>query len=298
MKPALAITSAQNPRVKAVVALRESRERRRAGLFVAEGAREIARALDAGLTPIEFYRCDDPSLRGGAEAAALAERCGAAGAARFEVTSALLSKMAYCENPEGVLAVFEQPRWTLDALPGLAAGGPELWLVAVGTEKPGNLGAMVRTADAAGAAGVLVAGGVVDAFNPNAIRASTGAVFTLPVVGAGDEETLAFLRSRGAGLFAAALPALGERLTAHTEADFRGPTAIVIGPEDTGLSDFWLDAARAARPRGGIVTIPMQGRSADSLNASNAAAVLLFEAVRQRGAGNRLQRSGPPPAPG
>lgn len=283
MKAPLAITSAQNPRVKAVVALRESRERRRTGLFIAEGTRAISRALDAGLVPVEFYLCDDPSLRGNAdEADALGDRCAQAGAARFHVTPSLLQKMAYCENPESTVAVFEQPRWSLDSLADRATSGTDLWLVAVGTEKPGNLGAMVRTADAAGATGVLVAGGVVDAFNPNAIRASTGAVFTLPVVGATDDETLAFLRSRSAKLFAAALPATHEQLAPHTAADFRAPCAIIIGPEDTGLSAFWLDAARAARPAGGIVTIPMHGKSADSLNASNAAAVLLFEAVRQR----------------
>jgi TrmH family RNA methyltransferase len=137
---------------------------------------------------------------------------------------------------------------------------------------------MVRTADAAGVTAVLVADEVVDAFNPNAIRASTGAVFALPAVAADREGIVEFLRARGVALFAAALG--GDR--AHTDADLTGPAAIVIGPEDAGLDQAWLAAARASQPRGGLLKIPMRGRSVDSLNAAAAAAILLFEAVRQR----------------
>jgi TrmH family RNA methyltransferase len=247
-----------------VVALGEQRERRATGLFVAEGRRAVTRALEAGLTLRELYVC--PAL----------DRPGAApmtpgkGAAVFEVTDALLRKMAYQENPEGVLGVFEQAGKSLDDL-GPARGGAELWLVAVGLAKPGNLGAMARTAAVAGATGLLVADGVVDIYNPNAIRASTGAVFTLPIAAAPSGEIRQFLSGRGVRIIAAAPGAKA----AYTRADLTGPVALVIGAEDTGLDDAWLGAGETVR-------IPMQAGAVDSLNAGVAAAVLLFEARRQR----------------
>jgi TrmH family RNA methyltransferase len=202
----------------------------------------------------------------------------------FEVTDTLLRKLAYQENPEGVLGVFEQAGRTLadfaaaSQRPGPAGPGPsrapagaDLFLVAVGLAKPGNLGAMARTAEAAGATGLLVADSVVDVYNPNAIRASTGAVFTLPVAAAPSDEVRRFLRGRGVRVVAAA-PAAAE---AYDRADLTGPVALVIGAEDAGLDDSWRHAGQAVR-------IPMHAAAVDSLNASVAAAVLLFEAVRQR----------------
>ena len=194
----------------------------------------------------------------------------------FTVTDSLLGKMAYRQNPEGLLAVFQSPTWSLEGLdtgstssPG---DGPPLWLVASGTQKPGNLGSMVRSADAAGCRGVLVADAQVDAFNPNAIRASTGAVFSLPVVAAPADLVVESLRAGGVRVIAAT-PSGG---IPYTQADLSGPVAVVIGPEDSSLDPFWLTAAEAH------VTIPMFSRAVDSLNASVSAAVLLFEAVRQR----------------
>jgi RNA methyltransferase, TrmH family len=242
------ITSTDNPRVRDVLRLRKSRERRRDGLFVAEGTREVERALAAGLTPRAIYLA--PELlpewaRPGAE----------------EVSPRVLARMAYRAEPEGVLGVFEQPKRPLPVRPTLV-------LVAVDIEKPGNLGAMARTADAAGADALLVTGLSFDPWNPNAIRASTGAVFTLPIVEATREDIAALPLAR-----IAAVP--GARQS-HTEADYTGPTAFLIGAETTGLDDTWRALAHAE------VAIRMRGTTADSLNASTAAAVLLFEAVRQR----------------
>jgi TrmH family RNA methyltransferase len=169
--------------------------------------------------------------------------------------------MSYRTEPEGVLGVFEIP---MRALPP----DPTLVLVAVGIEKPGNLGAMARTADAAGADALLVADAQVDPWNPNAVRASTGAVFTLPIVETTRDELDALPLRKVAAT-------LGVALT-HTQIDLREPTAILIGAEANGLPDDWLALADVE------VEIPMSGATADSLNASAAAAVLLFEAVRQR----------------
>ncbi len=242
------ITSADNPRVKEVLRLRKSRERRRDGLFIAEGTREVERALAAGLAPRAIYIA--PELipewtRPGSD----------------EVSANVLARMAYRAEPEGVLAVFEQPK---RALPADAT----LVVVAVNIEKPGNVGAMARTADAAGADALLVAGPSFDPWNPNSIRASTGAVFTLPIVEVTQADVAALPLRKVAAVVGAPL--------AHTADDYTGPTAFLIGAEDAGLDEAWRSLADSE------VAIPMSGATADSLNASTAAAVLLFEAVRQR----------------
>lgn len=262
------ITSLTNPRIKDVVRLREHRHRRKTGLFVAEGMREVTRAAEAGLRFTEVYVC--PELLGEGPAGELLEQLVNV-PGRFDVPAAVFRKIAYLREPEGVLAVVEQPDWSLEKLAPPAADA--LYLVAVGIEKPGNLGAMVRTADAAGCAGVLAAGAPVDAFNPNAIRTSTAAVFTLPVVEVGEADAIEWLSAHNVPIIAAALD---DNALAHTAADLRGPVAIAVGPEDVGLSPTWLNAASHT------VMIPMQGRTVDSLNAATAAAILLFEARRQR----------------
>lgn len=240
------ITSLDNPRVRDVVRLRRSRERRRTGLFVVEGRREVERARAAGLNLVATYFA--PALIDWP--------------AGEEVSERVLVKMAYRAEPEGVLAVVEAPQRELPR-------GGSLYLVSVGIEKPGNLGAMARSADAAGADALVVADGQADVWNPNAIRASTGAVFTLPVI----EATLEDVKALGVQTVAAVVDAG----CAYTEADLTAPTALVVGAEDEGLDARWRDAADLE------VAIPMRGRTADSLNAATAAAILLFEAVRQRG---------------
>jgi len=241
------ITSTDNPRVKEVLRLRRSRERRRAGLFVAEGPREVERAIAAGLTLRETYVAPEllPGWPHGGE----------------EVSARVLAQMSYRAEPEGVLAVAEIPRRPLPR-------DAKLLLVAVAIEKPGNLGAMARTADAAGADALLVGDANVDPWNPNAIRASTGAVFTLPIVEVTRDDVAALPQQKIAAVLGAP--------TRHTAVDLSPPTAFLVGAEDEGLGADWRALADRA------VEIPMRGAAADSLNASAAAAVLLFEALRQR----------------
>jgi TrmH family RNA methyltransferase len=240
------ITSVDNPRVKEVVRLRRGRARRAAGLFVLEGPREVERARAAGLTIVATYFA--PALIDWDEGEAVDER--------------VLRKMTYRAEPEGVIAVAEIPRRAIPA-------DGTLLLVAVGIEKPGNLGAMARTADAAGADALLVADAECDPWNPNAIRASTGSVFSLPVVPTTAGEVSALRHARVAAV-------VGSE-TAFTAVDYTGPTAFIIGAEDAGLSDEWQALADIR------VAIPMKkDAAADSLNASTAAALLLYEAVRQR----------------
>lgn len=263
------ITSAANPRIKSAVKLRRSRDRRKGGLFLAEGPREVGRSFAARLDVLEVFYCSD--LLDERQLSDVLHELDK-GVPVFSVPVAILKMLAYREEPEGVIAVVRQPGWTLDELP--AVNGGDLYLVAVGTAKPGNLGAMARSAEAAGCKALLACGTPVDAFNPNAIRASTCAVFTLPIVSVQETEAVGWLRDRGIRI-AATTPDAG-RAQLYTDADLAGPTALVIGPEDAGLSDAWLDAADVC------LTIPTLGQTVDSLNAANAAAVLLFEAVRQR----------------
>jgi RNA methyltransferase, TrmH family len=257
------ITSLDNPRVKEVARLRKARERRASGLLVAEGVREVERALAAGLDVREIFVApellpDWPHTHEHANANAQhtpAQRA-------TEVSSRVLAKMSYRAEPEGVLAIVAAPR---RALPENAT----LVLVAVGIEKPGNLGAMARSADAAGADALLVAEGNTDPWNPNAIRASTGAVFTLPIVEATLDDVVALPLQKVAAV-------VHPDGTVYTRADLTRPTALIVGAEAEGLDDRWREAADTR------VAIPMRGAAADSLNASTAAAVLLYETLRQR----------------
>ncbi len=269
------ITSAANPRIKSAVKLRKSRDRRRIGLFIAEGPREVSRAIAAGLELIEVFYCPDIMADYDTRAAlnGMDDQT-----PTFTVTKTLIKMLAYRDDPEGLIAVVRQPTWALDELPvpevQANGGGAPLYLIAVGTQKPGNLGAMTRTAEAAGCKAVLACGDSVDAFNPNAIRASTCAVFTLPVIHMTDDQAVTHLRDQGIRIAATTPDPDGKSL--YTDADLTGPLAIVIGPEDTGLTDAWLNAADQR------LSIPTLGNTVDSLNAANAAAVILFEAVRQR----------------
>ncbi len=260
------ISSPQNPRIKAVVRLRESRVRRRERRIVIDGIREIGRAAAAGFPLVEVYAGDDAALNPAVHS--LLEAAGAAGAELFEVPLAVLGKISYGERTEGIVAVAEWPDRSLDSLP--EAENP-LIVVLEGIEKPGNLGAVIRTADGAGATAVIAAEGNTDLYNPNAIRASLGTIFSLPILSAGNEETLAWLRRREIPMFAARVDG---RIAWHAAA-LAGPAALVLGSEAEGLSTAWHGEDITA------VSLPMLG-AADSLNVSATAAVLLYEAVRQR----------------
>ena len=212
----------------------------------------------------------------------LVRRFAATGTTCEETSADVFRKMSYRRTPDGLLGVAEAPTLTLDALPDASEGTDEaLWLVAVGIEKPGNLGAMLRSLDAAGGTGLLIADAVADVFNPNAVRASVGAVFGLPIATASGDATRAWLERRGIPLLAASPQAE----TIYTEATLTGPVALAVGSEHRGLGENWLASAQT-------VSIPMAGR-VDSVNAATAAALLLFEARRQRGGRSRESEESP-----
>ena len=260
------IESLQNERVKDVVRLRRRGHRDAAGIVLIEGYREIRRALDFKVPPRTLFYA--PDLFQGTNEPALIARCRDAGAQCFECADPVFRKMAYRDRPDGLLLLAPQSRAELGEL---ALPPAPLLLVCEHIEKPGNLGTMLRSADAAGADAVLVCDPCTDIFNPNTVRASVGALFTRPVVQAPTSEAIPWLRARGIRIVAATPRA--EAL--HTEIDLRGGVALVVGAEQVGLTPAWLEAADA-RAR-----IPMRG-DCDSLNVASAATILLFEAVRQR----------------
>ncbi len=279
MPPVELISSLQNPRVKQLVKLRDRRPRDEAGVFLVEGYRQIRRALDKGIPFTELYICPEwyPGEQGN-EAALIAD-AQAAGAKVFQLARDAFAKVAYRERPDGLLAVAPQWRKTLADLDTLLAakttaapGRAPFLLVVEAIEKPGNLGTILRSADAAGTDALIVCDPVTDLFNPNVVRASTGVLFSVPVIIASSEEVREWLRARGIRAVATTPSATA----LHTETDLRGPLAIVMGSEQYGLSDYWLREADAR------VRIPMAGQ-ADSLNVAMATIITLFEAVRQRG---------------
>ncbi|TBH20475.1 TrmH family RNA methyltransferase [Thermus thermamylovorans] len=253
------IQSPANPKVKALAALKERRERERTGLFLVEGRREVARALGAGLHL-------EALLLG--PRATPEDRLLAGEAPLLELSQEAMERVSVRENPPPVMGVFRIPQRRLAEVRLPQA---PLVLVLLGLEKPGNLGAILRAADGAGADLVLVAEGV-DLYSPQAVRNSTGAAFALPVYPVPEGEAARFLE--GAGLPLVAATPRGERL--YWEGDYRGGVAFLLGAEDQGLPEAWLGRAQAR------VRIPMRG-VADSLNVAVSAALLLYEARRQRG---------------
>ena len=261
------ISSLQNPRLKELVRLRDRRPRDESGVFMVEGYRQIRRALEKGIVLKELYF--SPGWFLGENEPELIERAASAGARLFELSKDAFAKAAYRERPDGLLAVAPQWKRTLESL---EQGDPDpLFLVVEAIEKPGNLGTILRSADAAGCRAVIVCDPVTDLFNPNVVRASTGVLFSVPCVVEESTRVLAWLRSRGVRIVATT-PAASEP---YTRTDLRGPLAIVMGSEQYGLSESWLKNADIP------VRIPMAGQ-ADSLNVAMAATLVLFEAVRQR----------------
>ena len=253
------ITSAQNPKVKRLLALQQkSSERREAGLFVVEGRRELERCLAAGFE-VQTVFCTP-------EVASVVPQ---GTYDRFLVSPKVYERMAYRGSTEGVIAEVRTRQLRLE---DMALGSSPLLVVLESVEKPGNLGAILRSADAAGATAVVVCDPLTDLYNPNVVRASTGAVFSMPMVACTSEECIRFLKEHGISILTAQL----QDSELYYDTDMRGPTAIVMGTEATGLTQQWRRAATAH------IRIPMLGIT-DSLNVSVSAAILLFEAVRQRG---------------
>lgn len=260
------ISSSQNDRVKELVRLRDRRDRDRTGKFLIEGFREIWRAVDAGLRIDTLFVCSPLFL--GPNEEALIQRITSMGTELVELAETPFRKVSYRDRPEGLLAV--APQFDT-ALSSLSLAATPLLLVAESIEKPGNLGTMLRTADAVGADAVIVADATTDPFNPNVVRASTGTLFTVPLAVASTEGTVDWLRTNHVSIVATT----PDTRTEIWDAELTGAVAVVIGAEQYGLSDAWLEAADVQ------IRIPMAGM-ADSLNAAMAAGVVLFEAVRQR----------------
>jgi TrmH family RNA methyltransferase len=262
------ITSPSNPRVKAAAKLRNSRQRAEQGRFLIDGIREIGRALDGGITIEEVFVFEQQCSSH--EAKQLLARINTARSSRFEVSRSVYDVLAYGSRMEGIVAVGKIPKRSLADL-----RLPDRPLVAVleGVEKPGNVGAVLRSADGAGVSAVIVADGGSDLYNPNVIRSSIGTVFTMPICAASSAEALAWLRERRLAIYAARVDGLVD----YTACDFMQGCAIVLGSEAEGLSKAW----RASDIR--AIRLPMLG-VADSLNVSATAAVVFYEALRRRAA--------------
>ena len=265
------IASPHNPRIKSAAGLHKKHERDRNGSMLIEGVRELSRALESGIDIIEVFWCPDlldqetggPIIRG-------IERKNipiiAVGRRAYE-------KLVYREASGGLVAVARQPAHALADMPETEC---PLYLVVDAIEKPGNLGALLRSADAAGVTGLIASDQHTDLYHPNVIRASLGTVFTLPIAISSAVEAIGWLEARAIAIIAATPDAA----LCYTDVDLTVPLAIVVGSEDAGLGTEWLQAT------GTRVRIPMKG-SADSLNVSAAATILLYEALRQRDESSR-----------
>ena len=253
------ITSVQNARIKHVVALQQkSSLRREEGLFVVEGQREIEHCIEGGYEVVEvFKRSQESGVRREVE---------------YIVTPQVYEKMAYRGSTEGIIAVVKSKGHSISSVNcKLSTVNNPLVIVLESVEKPGNLGAILRSADAANVDAVIVCDPLTDLYNPNLIRASIGAIFTVPTAVCTSQECIAFLKERHIKILTAQLQDSYE----YYDYDMRQATAIVMGTESTGLTQQWREAADAH------IRIPMLGRL-DSLNVSVSAAILMFEAVRQR----------------
>ena len=260
------IEAPSNPRIRSTARLRDRSERTALGLTLVDGAREVRRALDAGVEVVEVFVCEP--LLAGPDARVALDAIRDRGIPVTPTTQAAFAKIAFGDRAEGIVAVVRPPSWRLDEL---VLPDDPLVVVVEGVEKPGNLGAVLRSADGAGADALIAASAVTDIANPNVIRASAGTVFAMPLAAAPTSEVIGWLRARQIRIVAAWVDA--ERL--YTDVDLTGPLALAVGSEADGLTDAW-QAAGIDRVR-----LPMHG-IADSLNVSVSAAVLLYEARRQR----------------
>lgn len=268
----LKITSHQNPQIKAAIKLQNRAKRDEEGLFLIEGYRELKRAFAGGVTIQKLFICRELFL--GENEDVLIESIGTT---VIECTPSVFEKLSYRDRPDGLLGVAVQMRATLGTLKAQMGPNP-LLVIAEGIEKPGNLGSIMRSADGVGADGVIVCDRCTDIYNPNVVRASVGTLFTLPVIEAGGEEVFLWLQEHKIQMVATSPAAKID----YTEADLRGPVAIVVGTEQLGLSEMWMKASDVQ------VSIPMKG-VADSLNVATATTLLLYEVLRQRKMGYPLE---------
>ncbi len=260
------IASTHNQKILALRKLYKSRERKKSNLFLVEGIKEVSRGLQSSFEPVAIYFCPKiipstvwdkiySSLPGGVEIYALEK--------------AVYEKIAYRENTEGILAAFRKKEYRFEDI--YRQEKKQIFVVLEGVEKPGNLGAILRTADAVGVDAIFLTEGKVDAYHPNVVRASLGGVFTVPVLSSSNTDLYARFRHYNIQTYAAALPAYRNMY----ELPMQETTALIFGTESTGLQDFWIQKADET------YTIPMQG-IVDSLNVSVSVSVSLYEALRQR----------------
>ena len=268
------ITSLQNPKVKSARELRERKAREDRGLALLEGYRAVRRAFDCGIVLTEVFYA--PELFLGKNEDSLLGQISVSNAALHEVAGHVLAKMAYRDRPEGIIAVAKTKKHLLSDMPSTGNG---LYVLVESIEKPGNLGSILRSADAAGADGVIVCDKRTDIYNPNVITASTGALFSMPLAECSAAEALDWLKGNDI-MIVAATP---EATDVYTDVDMTRGIAIVAGSEQYGLSDYWKNKSDSK------VKIPMRGYI-DSLNVAVACTVLLFEAARQREESGRLKR--------
>lgn len=257
------ITSLQNPWIKETIQLRDRRSRDEKGSFLIEGYRELHRAVQAGWKIDVVFYCPEWFLGSNEHSLLSSAQC-----RLQECSKEVFAKLSYRDRPDGILAVAPQVHKSLQ---DFSISANPFLLVAESIEKPGNLGTILRSCDAAGVDGVLVCDRTTDIYNPNVVRSSVGTVFTVPIIETSSQDAIAFLRKNKIAI-AAATPH-GDR--EYTQADFQIPLAIAMGTEQYGLSDLWMNQADAQ------VRIPMLG-IADSLNVASATTLLLYEVVRQR----------------
>lgn len=268
------ISSTSNDLIKKLLVLQsKSRARRKEGLYVVEGFRELSLALGSGVRLKSLLICEEiarPEDISALESLlSAADASDSKGPARILISRKVYEHVAHRKTTEGLIGIAITEELSLD---DLRLGENPLLLVAEASEKPGNTGALLRTADAARLDAVLIANPRTDLYNPNIIRSSMGCVFTQQVICASSEEIIAYLKKKNIRIFAAALSPASQPYYGF---DYRGPSAIAVGTEDRGLSEEWLEQADAS------VIIPMEGKI-DSLNLSVSAAILIFEAKRQR----------------
>ncbi len=261
------IQSVHNDRIKRAVRLRDRRGRQQQERIIIDGCREVRRALQSGIRPVEMFVSDacahEPEIE------SIMAMLAPADTDPTLVTSGVFEKLAFGNRADGIVMIAAEPHQRLDQL---QLENDALICVLERLEKPGNLGAVLRTADATGLAAVIVADGCTDLYNPNAIRASMGAIFRVPVCEAQSSEVLGWLREQQFAIFAARV----DGAIHYANADYQAKSAFVLGSEALGLSDAWRGSGITA------VTLPMRG-IVDSLNVSATAAVLCYEALRQRG---------------
>lgn len=265
--PSVELSSTQNPKIKQLIKLRQKRSRDQMGLYLIEGYRELLRAHEGGHTVESLYIC--PELFLGSNEEKLIELYRLSGAEVYLCSKKVFEHISYRDRPDGLLGLSKKQSLSLKDFEPKSK--TPLFVLAVGIEKPGNLGTILRSADAVGADAVFVVDHVTDIYNPNVVRASVGALFTQPVLQVKSEEIFNWLEERGVQTVASSPDAQIK----YTDLDYRAASALLVGCEQYGLDDFWLEKASSS------VSIPMMGK-ADSLNAATSTTVLLYEVLRQR----------------